>query len=147
LPRGEPWPPGQSGNPGGRITGSRNRATKFAEALLDNDVEILVRQAIDRALKGDPVALKLCLERILAPRRQERVRFELPKLEKPEDPAKALAAVAAAVAAGDLTPTEGRDLTALVEGFIRALMAHDIEQRLSALEEYAPPEARWKPTI
>src|ERR1700691_2518841 len=133
LPRGEPWQPGQSGNPAGRIVGSRNRAPKFAQALLDNDVEILVRQAIDRALKGDPVALKLCLERILAPRRQERVRFELPKLEKLEDPAKALAAVAAAVATGDLTPAEGRDLTALVQGFIRALVAHDFDRRLSAL--------------
>ena len=33
--RGRPFPPGVSGNPAGRLPGTRNRATMAAEALLD----------------------------------------------------------------------------------------------------------------
>ena len=120
LPRGKPWPPGQSGNPAGRAPGSRNRATALAQALLDGELEALVRKAIGAALDGEPMALKLCIERILAPRRQERPSFALPPLATTEDAAKALAAI---VAAGELAPTEARDLTGTIGAFLHALDA------------------------
>ncbi|HEX4113594.1 MAG TPA: DUF5681 domain-containing protein [Stellaceae bacterium] len=134
LPRGRPFERGQSGNPAGRLLGSRNHATMFAQALLDNDLEILMKQTIDRALKGDPLALKLCIERILAPQRQAKVRIELPPLKNAEDATRAFAAIAAAVAEGELAPGEARDLSLVPHGFLRALDAHDFEQRLTALE-------------
>jgi hypothetical protein len=128
--------PGQSGNPAGRRRGSRNRATVFAEALIDSEGEALVRTMIDKALyRNDPSALKLCVERILAPRRLERVRFDMPPLATPEDAAKALAAIAEAVAAGDLAPAEAGNVSALVDRFVHALEAHDFEKRLAALEQ------------
>jgi len=55
------------------------------------------------ALAGDIVAMRLCLERILPPRRERPVRFKLPELQSPPDAAAAMAALAAAVADGDLT--------------------------------------------
>src|SRR5689334_5534051 len=61
--------PGVSGNPAGRPRGSRNRATLIAQDLLDSDSEDLVKTAIKRAKKGDPVALRLCIERLMPPRR------------------------------------------------------------------------------
>ena len=97
MPRGRPWQPGESGNPAGRPLGSRNAATKFAEALLDNEIELLVKTAIDQALKGNPVALRLCMDRLMAPRRQERVCFAMPPLANLEAAPQALAAIAAAV--------------------------------------------------
>ncbi|HEX4043492.1 MAG TPA: DUF5681 domain-containing protein [Xanthobacteraceae bacterium] len=126
--------PGHSGNPSGRPPGSRNKATLFAEALFDHDLEILVRQAIDRALKGDRAALKLCIDRILAPRRRERVAFDLPPLETAADAVKAQAAILLATAEGALAPSEARDLSAAVTGFLRSIEAVDFEQRLTALE-------------
>jgi hypothetical protein len=123
LPRGKPWQPGESGNPAGRAHGSRNRATLFAQALFDNELEQLVRKAISCALEGEPMALKLCIERILAPRRHERPCFSMPPLATAEDAAKALAAIAAAAADGELAPAEARDLTDTVGAFIHALDA------------------------
>ncbi len=135
LPRGRPFEPGQSGNPGGKLPGTRNRATMFAQALLDHDLELLVRTAIDRALKGDQLALKLCIDRILAPHRQAKVRLELPALKTANDAMKAFAAIAAAVAEGEISPAEARDPSLLPDGFLRALDAHDFEQRIQALEK------------
>jgi hypothetical protein len=55
------WKKGQSGNPAGPPKGTRHKATIAAEALLDGEVEALTRKAIERALEGDGVALRLCL--------------------------------------------------------------------------------------
>lgn len=93
-----------------------------------------MRQAIDRALKGDRAALKLCIDRILAPRRRERVAFDLPPLETAADAVKAQAAILLATAEGALAPSEARDLSAAVTGFLRSIEAVDFEQRLTALE-------------
>lgn len=50
-----PWRPGQSGNPGGKPVGTRNRITKkFLEALAD-DFEAHGRDAIAAAREKDPV--------------------------------------------------------------------------------------------
>jgi hypothetical protein len=64
---------GQSGNPSGRPPGARHKATVAAEALLDGEAEGLTRKALEMALDGDTVALRLCLERILPPRRERPV--------------------------------------------------------------------------
>ena len=54
--------PGVSGNPAGRLPGTKNRATKAAEELLEGEAEALTRKAVELALEGDTVALRLCLE-------------------------------------------------------------------------------------
>ena len=132
--RGRPFEKGQSGNPGGRLPGSRNRATLAAEALLDGEADALTRRAVELAIEGDPTALKLCLERILAPRRERVVRFALPPIESAADIARAMGAVTAAVAEGALTPGEAGALAAVVDTFVRAIDISDFERRLQALE-------------
>ena len=72
---------GQSGNPSGRPRGARNKTTLAVEALLDGEAEVLTRKAVERAKEGDSVALRLCLERILPPRKDRPVSFALPKIE------------------------------------------------------------------
>jgi hypothetical protein len=67
--RGRPFPKGQSGNPAGRPRGSSNRATRAAEMLLDGEATALTRKAVELALAGDQAALRLCLDRTVAPRR------------------------------------------------------------------------------
>ena len=84
-----PFRRGESGNPAGRPIGARHKATIVAEALLDGEAEGLTRKVLEMALAGDTVALRLCLERILPPRRERPVRFRLPALQTPADAAAA----------------------------------------------------------
>ena len=63
-------------NPG-RPAGSRHKYVLAIQNLLDGETEALGRKAIDLALEGDTVALRLCLERIAPPRKDIPVRFDL----------------------------------------------------------------------
>lgn len=122
-----------TGNPG-KPKGTRHKATQAALALLDGEAEALTRQAVTMALGGDGAALRLCLERIAPPRRDAPVTFDLPPMQSAADAAKAAGAVLGAVAAGDLTPTEGAHIMALVETYRRTLETTELETRVAALE-------------
>jgi hypothetical protein len=121
------------GNPG-KPAGARHKATQAALALLDGEAGALTRKAVEMALKGDTTALRLCLERIAPPRRDAPVQFTLPVMETARDAAKAAGAVLEAVAAGELTPTEGAHLMGLVEAYRRTLETTELEARVAALE-------------
>ena len=125
---------GQSGNPAGKPKGARHKATMAAEALLDNEAEALTRKAIDRAKEGDSVALRLCLERILPARKDRAVSLDLPTIETASDVLKAISAILASVAGGELTPGEAGDVVKIVEAFSKAA-AGDFEARIAALEK------------
>lgn len=121
------------GNPG-RPRGARHKATQAALALLDGESEGLTRKAVELALDGDTTALRLCLERIAPPRKDAPVQFDLPPMQSAADAARAAGAVLDAVAGGDMTPTEGAHIMALVEGFRKTLETSEIEARVAALE-------------
>jgi hypothetical protein len=121
------------GNPG-KPKGARHKATRAALAMLEGETEALTRKAVDLALEGDTTALRLCLERIAPPRKDVPVTFNLPRMETARDAATAAGAVLDAVAAGELTPTEGAHIMALVEGYRRTLETTVIEGRLTELE-------------
>ena len=61
------------------------------------------------------------------------MRFNLPKLQSPSDAAAAMAAIAAGVADGNLTPSEAGELSKLVDAYVKA-HASDFDQRLRAIE-------------
>jgi Family of unknown function (DUF5681) len=82
---GRPFQKGRSGNPVGRRPGSRNKATIATAKLLAGESEGLTRRAVELALAGDPMALRLCVERILPVCRERAVRFALPPIESPAD--------------------------------------------------------------
>ena len=126
---------GKSGNPNGRPQGSRNVATLALESLLDGQAEALTQKAIDLALAGDLGALRICLDRVLPPRKDRPVAFEIPPITTIEDAPKVMAAVTAAVAQGGLTVREASDVAQLVEAYVRSVEASDLEKRLRAIEE------------
>src|SRR5918994_7645484 len=74
--RGKPF---ERGNPG-RPKGARHKATLAAEALLDGEAEGLTRKAVELALGGDTVALRLCLDRLLPVLRERPVTVDLPSV-------------------------------------------------------------------
>jgi hypothetical protein len=82
-PRGRPFEAGHSGNPNGRPKGARNKATVMVEQLLDGELDALVRKLIEKAKAGDIAALRLCLDRLLPPRRDRLVTFALPRSKRP----------------------------------------------------------------
>jgi Transposase DDE domain group 1/Family of unknown function (DUF5681) len=84
---------GRCGNPAGKPRGARHRKTLAAELLLESEARRLTRKAVELALTGDPTALKLCLERTLAPRRGRAVRIALPPVASAADLAGMMAAM------------------------------------------------------
>jgi hypothetical protein len=126
---------GRSGNPKGRPAGARNRATQTAELLLDGEAEALTRRAVELALAGDGMALRLCLERIIPPRRGRPVRLGLPLVRDAADLGGAMAAITNAAVGGSITPGEAAELARVVEIFVRAVETSDFERRLTELEE------------
>jgi len=133
--RGRPFEPGKSGNPNGRPKGARNRTTVLAEGLLDGEAQAITRKLIDKALEGDNAALRLCLERLLPPKRGRTVSFELPdKIETAAHAVHASSLVLQACAAGDLSPDEALEIMNLISSHIRLVETNEIEARLTLLE-------------
>ena len=120
---------------GGRPRGARNKTTQAVEALLQGQAEALTQTAIDAALGGDVIALKLCLERIAPPRKDAPVNFQAPKIETTHDAAAAIAGVVAAVSSGELTPGEGAVIAGLIECCRRTLETEVLEHRIDFLEQ------------
>ncbi|HEX4555133.1 MAG TPA: DUF5681 domain-containing protein [Xanthobacteraceae bacterium] len=125
---------GESGNPAGRPRGARNKRTVLAEHMLEGDTEAIMRTMIELAKERDMAAVRLCVDRI-CPRVIDRpAGFELPPLVRAADAPPAMAAIAQALAEGDLTAAEAADLGKFVESFVRAFEKADIEKRLAKLE-------------
>jgi hypothetical protein len=131
---GRPFEKGESGNPAGREPGTRNRATVLAEQLFDGASNALAIKAVAMALAGDTQAMKLCIGRIIAPRRHRPVAFTLPPLRTAADLAPAMTAIAAAVGDGALSSGEAWELAQIVDTFIRTVEAGEFEARLQRLE-------------
>jgi Family of unknown function (DUF5681) len=130
-----PFQKGQSGNPAGRPRGIVNRATALAQNLLSEHAEWIARKVIELAEAGDMAALRVCMERLVPPIKHQPVAVELPPIEKPADSVEAVASIAAAVAAGDLTAAEAAELAKVVDVYVRALDSKGFNERLSALEK------------
>ena len=121
------------GNPG-KPKGTRHKATRAALALLEGEGEALTRKAVELALEGDTTALRLCLERITPPRRDAPISLTLPSLKSAKQAAEAAAAIVEAVASGELTPTEGAHVMALIETYRRTFETTELEARVAVLE-------------
>jgi hypothetical protein len=132
--RGRPFEKNRSGNPAGRRPGCRNKATIAAAKLLAGESEGLTRKAVELALAGDPMAMRLCVERILPVCRERAVKFALPPIESAADIAAAMKAVTSAFADGAITPGEAGRIAGVVDTFVRAIETSDFDRRLQELE-------------
>lgn len=129
--RGKPFEPGNPGRP----PGARHKVTRAIEALLEGEHDALTRKAIEKALEGDNIALRLCLERLAPARKDAPINFELPPIRTASDIVDASASVLSAVAAGEITPDEGGRVMALLTGHRANVESGDHEGRLAALEK------------
>ena len=133
--RGRPFQKGQSGNPAGRPRGCLNRSTRAAQRLLEGEAESLTRKAVELALGGDQAALRLCLDRLIAPHRERLVPLSIPRLRQPGDLAVAMETIGAAIGRGVIAPGEAVKLARVVETFMQSIELRDFDSRLRAVEE------------
>ena len=118
----------------GRPKGSRNKPTIAIESLLQGQAEALTQTAVTKALAGDSIALRLCMDRIAPTPKDQPVSFGLPKMKNALDASEAAGSLLTAVSEGQLTPIEAARVMGLIDSYRRTLELTEIEQRLQALE-------------
>ena len=99
----------------GRPKGSRNKATLAIESLLQGQAEALTQTAVTKALDGDSISLRLCMERIAPAPKDQPVSFNLPKMKNALDASEATGSVLTAVSEGKLTPIEAMRVMGLID--------------------------------
>jgi hypothetical protein len=132
--QGNRWRRGQSGNPRGKPTGSRNKVLLALDAIGAAGAEAVLRKAVEDAKAGDMRAAEMILSRVWPARKGRPVVLELPPVTTAADLPAALAAVTTAVADGTLTPDEGTALATILDAQRRGIETADLEVRLAALE-------------
>lgn len=127
---GRKWQPGQSGNPAGRPAGA-GKIGQLRKQIEDNVPEIITA-LVAKATAGDAGAARLLLERVLPP---------VKAMEQPQAialPGGSLSdqgrAVLAAVASGEVAPSQGAALVAAIGSLARVVEVDELAARVAALE-------------
>lgn len=125
---------GTSGNPSGRPKGSVDKRALLRLMLEPFAVE-LIAKLVNEAREGNMQAMKLIIERIIPPARENPIVLKLPALTDAEACSLAQAKIVAAVTNEQLMCSEASAISALVENCRKALETDELAKRLSALEE------------
>src|SRR5882757_8988165 len=99
----------------GRPQGSRNKATIALQKLLDGHGESITKKCALMALQGDAGAMRLCMERLIPPRKDHAVKFHLPSVTTADEVAIAGSLILAEGSRGQLTPAEGEMIANILE--------------------------------
>src|SRR6266852_308539 len=131
--------PGQSGNPVGKVPGTRNRATLLRAALDSEDGPAMARVIIDKAVAGDVVTARFCLDRLEPRPRSRAIAIDLPEGTRAGDLVAAYDATVEAMMGGEITPDEAVQVTRVLDGRRRAIEAAWREQARDAVIDTTKP--------
>jgi hypothetical protein len=120
-----PFHPGQSGNPAGRPPGARNKVNRAMEPAFQANGEAIIERLVEHAKAANPVALRLCVDRLVPLGKHRQVGFQLPPMEKSDDVRAAIATIHAALGDGDISSGEAADLLRVAEISARMLREAD----------------------
>src|SRR5664279_2968080 len=98
---------GSSGNSAGRPRGSLNKATLACQQLLDGKSEQITAKLLEMALEGNIQAMRMCLDRIVPPRKERCINLDLRPVTSLEELMFQFEDLTPAVAEGRITPGEG----------------------------------------
>ena len=131
--REKPWQ-FRPGNPG-RPKGSKHRTTLAIEALFGRPG----RGTHSEGDRNGPVGRRRrhapVLDRLVPPRRDRHIALDLPPVRTAADATAASGAIVDAVGAGDITPSEGAEVSKILDVHVRNLEAREFEERLAKLEQ------------
>lgn len=121
---------GKSGNPSGKPRGAKDKRTAL-RSLLEPHREALVKVAVDKALGGDGAALRICLDRLIAPIRGNPVSIGnlSGTLSERGDQ------VMEAIANGNISAEEAASLMSVIQMQARIIEADEFDKRLAAVEK------------
>jgi len=125
---------GSSGNPAGRPPGSRNKSTLACEQLLEGNAEQLTQKAVEMAMEGNIQALRLCLERIVPPRKERCINLESRPFESGKDLPIQVEDIMLAITEGRITPGEGESMCNILTSHAHIIEVAEFDCRLAALE-------------
>ena len=132
--RGKPFEKGQSGNPNGRPKGARHKSTMAIQALIDGEAENITRKAIEAALAGDMVAIRLVMERVLPARKDSPVTISLPTIKDANSAIELMQALMDGVSHGEITPLEANSLAGIVEQWRKTYETIELKTKLEELK-------------
>lgn len=136
---GSKWKAGQSGNPAGRPKG-KGPFAQLRESISEHVPDIITKLA-EQARDGDVAASRLLLERVYPALRPVEATqpIELPDGTLTEQGK----AVLAAIATGDLAPSQGASLLSAIGALAKVAEIDELARRIEALE--AKENAHAKP--
>jgi hypothetical protein len=123
----------------GRPQGSRNKATIALQEMLDGHGESITKKCALLALQGEPTALRLCMDRLIPPKKDHAVKFRRRPTTTAAEIAAAMDAVLQDMADAHLTPAEGQMIMASLEGRLRVIQDVEHEARMAHLEVETDP--------
>lgn len=127
--------PGKSGNPKGRPPGAKGKAAMTAKTILEGHAEAITIKAVEMALKSDPVAMRLCMERIFPKPKEALIKTKLPEINRSADIPHAIAKIFQMIGNGILTIDQGKTLAGIADAQGNILEIAELEKRIAALEE------------
>jgi hypothetical protein len=116
------------------------------ESLLQGQAEQLVQKTVELALAGDITALRLCLERLIPPRKDRPINLSLPAIENVQHISLAMTRVSTAIGEGEITPMEGEVLSNVLAAHKAVLLTGDLERRVDELEQRMSQTTRGSAT-
>jgi hypothetical protein len=138
--------PGMSGNPAGKLPGTRNRATVLRAALDSAEGPAMARIVIDKALSGDVVTAKFCVALLMPQPRSRAIEIDLPSGAGARDLVAAFDETVRAMAAGEITPDEAVQVTRVLDGRRKAIEAAWREAERTAPPSHLKPSPNLKPS-
>ena len=123
---------GQSGNPAGRPKGVTDRRQTIQDLLMPDAPE-LVSKAVEKALEGDSMLLKACLDKLI-PNCRQRTRVTVEGSGDESTPEKGRSVVRE-LCDGSLALEEGRLLMEVLTLQSRLEEQNELNRRIEALEQ------------
>jgi hypothetical protein len=133
-PRGRPFEPGNKLGRG-RPKGSRNKAKSEVQQVLDQYTSKMLMACIGYAAKGNPTALRLCIERMIPTRPDAAVRMRVPPIRTAEDVDRAAEQVTQDIGRGKTTAADGEKMMHILESRCRIIDSVNNAGRMDKLEK------------